>query len=319
MNVLALYHYINKESKGKMVSYMDSEDVRVINELRSLGHKVDKKEFSHNVSFKGYDVVFNLCDGFEDDMEFPELPILKELEKQKVRFTGNSYNTIKLCNSKINLKKKLQKHKVPTAPFQVMHTGKEKRKLDFPLIVKPAKTDAAVGIFFSSVVNSERDFRKQVKKAMKYGSVIVEPYLNGREFCVPVLGKKKIKALSPAEMRFGKIYKDLPKILSYETKWAKGTAICKKVRPVIRHKPNRNFSKSMKKKIMSLAEKAYKVAGCTGYATVDIRYDAHGAPFVLEVNPNPWIGKSSETAKSAKIMGISYAKLLEKIIKIAKN
>jgi len=319
MKVLAVYQYLTRDYKGKEVRYLDNDDARIIRELKSLGHKVDKREFSEKASFKGYDVIFNLCDGFEDAMDYPELKVLKAFEKQKVKHTGNSYSAVELCNSKINLKNRLTQKKVSTASFQVMKTGKEKRKLDFPLMVKPAKTDAAVGIHFSSVVHSERTFRKQVKKTMNYGPVLVEPYLEGREFCVPVIGKKNPKALAPAEMRYGKIYRDKPKILSYEAKWARGDAVSKKVRPVIRHVTNRNFTSAMKKKIASLAESAYRAADCSGYATVDIRGDSQGNLYVLEVNPNCWIGIRSETAKSARRSGISYPELLEKIIKIAKN
>ncbi len=319
MKILVLFDYLTRAYHRKEVKYMFHEDRRIVQELKAAGHQVDTLAFSEQASFKGYDVVFNLCDGFEDDMDFPELTVLKALEKQKVKFTGNSYKTVKLCNDKLALKQRFKQKNIPTAPYQVFRTGKEKRRLPFPLMVKPAKTDAGVGITFNNVVHSDKELRKAVKRCKHFGPVLVAQYLRGREFCVPVMGKKKITVLAPVEMRFGKVYADKPKILSYQTKWAQKDPVADKVYPVPRVKTNRNFSPAMKKQIETLAKKAYQAVGCTGYASVDIRLDENNNPFVLEVNPNCWLGWRSDTSKSARKMGLTYRYVLEKIAKIGKN
>jgi D-alanine-D-alanine ligase len=57
--------------------------------------------------------------------------------------------------------------------------------------------------------------------------------------------------------------------------------------------------------------------GCDGYATVDARLDKKGNLYIIEVNPNCWIGKNSDTALAFKADGTAYTGFIDRIIKIA--
>src|SRR5208283_5436049 len=53
------------------------------------------------------------------------------------------------------------------------------------------------------------------------------------------------------------------------------------------------------------------------YARVDIRLPADGLPFVVEVNANPYLEATSETAMAASAAGRDYNTLLDRILNIA--
>jgi len=55
------------------------------------------------------------------------------------------------------------------------------------------------------------------------------------------------------------------------------------------------------------------------YARVDMRLTTEGTPFVLEVNPNPWLDSRAEFAMAARraTPDLSHADLIERIVQIA--
>ncbi|MBD3361692.1 ATP-grasp domain-containing protein [Candidatus Woesearchaeota archaeon] len=329
MNILAVYlkeiHYKKVGNKDVEVRKTNFTDKRIVETLRSLGHNVDWLEYDKSKlrSVRGkYDLIFNLADGLENDNEFQEIPILKNIEKTGIPYTGNSSKAIKSCYDKANIKRILLKNGVSTPDFQIFrkYSQKLKKDLGFPLIVKPLYTDGGVGITDKSVVYNEKQFRKQVKKCIVENNqpALIEEYIVGRDFCVPVIGRR---AFSPMECTFSsKVFKNRPKIMTYDVKWAgESNKDYHYTYFILRDKLNRNYSGELDKKIKSAAEKAFKVMGCTAYGTVDIRTNNKEDVFVIEVNPNCWIDKYSDTFKSVKSQGYSYPEFIEKIIKLNKK
>ena len=331
MRILALYlkEYIEKRVNGKkqVVACMPGSDRSVCKALETKGHKITRMPYDPENTLKvdkKYDVIFNMCDGLEDDNNFVEFKVLKDLEKTGIPFTGNTLKTVKLCNDKRNIKKALVKNNISTANFQIFksHNQKLRSDLRFPLIVKPVCADAAVGIYADSVVKNEKDLREKIKrvlKAHKQPAALVEEYIDGRDLIIPVLGKKKITVLDPTELHYMRSFKNRPKILSYGAKWHKKKSIYKDC-ITFKKNVNKRFSKADLKKIRSTAAAVYKATGCSGYATVDARLDKKGNVFVIEINPNCWIGPKCDTAMSFKVMkGIDYPGMIDKIVRIAKE
>lgn len=329
MRVLALYiKEIDYKKVGKKkveVKKTNFTDKRIISVLRSLGHEVVPMEYdkSRLASVKGqFDLIFNLADGLENDNDFQEIPILKNIEKLKIPYTGNSSKAIKDCYDKSNIKRNLVKKGVRTPVFQVFKDYNQQLRgsLRFPLIIKPLFTDGGVGINDSSVVYDKKQFKKQLKKCISENKqpALAEEYVEGRDFCVPVLGGM---ALPPVECTFSKtFFKNRPKIMTYDVKWAgESHPDYHYTYFVLRDKVNRKFPESLNRAVKSAAEKTFKVMGCTAYATVDIRVNDKGEIFVIEINPNCWIDKYSDSAKAAKSVGISYHEFINRIIKLSKK
>ncbi len=329
MRVLALYlkEEVEKRINGKKrtVYCMPGTDRAVCRALERKGHKVTKLAYDPEKSLKldmKYDVIFNMCDGLEDDADFVEFQVLKDIEKTGIPYTGNSLKTIKLCNDKRNIKKTLVKNKIPTANFQVFKSPDEKLRSDmkFPLIVKPVCSDAAVGIYADSVVKSEKNLKKKIDRVLvkhDQPAALVEEYIDGRDLIIPVIGREKITVLDPTELKYLRSFKQRPKILSYAAKWYKDKPIYKDSITLIKNIDKR-FSKELLKKVKSAAAITYKAVGCSGYATVDARVDQDGNVFVIEINPNCWIGPKSDTALTLKKnYDVDYPGMIDKIVKIA--
>ena len=329
MQILALYlkEYIEKRVKGKkqVVACMPGTDRSICQALKIKGHNVTKRPYDPEENLrldKKYDVIFNLCDGLEDDADFVEFQVLKDIEKTGIPHTGNSLKTIKLCNDKRGIKKKLVKTGIRTPNFQAFKSANQKLRSDmiFPLIVKPVCADAAVGIYADSVVNNETQLRQKVKRVLvrhEQPAALVEEYIDGRDLVIPVMGKNKIKVLDPTELKYLRSFKNKPKILSYAAKWHKKKSIYKDSITLIKNVDKR-FSKALLKKVKSSAAATYKAVGCSGYATVDARVDNQGNVFVIEINPNCWIGPKSDTALTLKKnYGVDYPDMIDKIVKIA--
>lgn len=326
MNILALYlkEEVERKVNGrkKNILRMPATDVQICKALRSLGHDVQQKAYNKQFKLdKKYDLIFNLCDGLEDDTDFIEFKVLEDIERTDIPFTGNCLKTIKLCNDKMNIKKMLVKHNVLTPKFQVFKSQRDKLRKDmnFPLIVKPVCADAAVGIYTDSVVNNNMQLRQKVQRVIKkhnQPAALVEEYIDGRDLTIPVIGKKRITVLGPVELHYMRSYKRRPKILSYRAKWDKKKPIYKDYNALVRN-PEKRFTQEELTAIKSTAEKVYRIMGCTGYATVDARLK-NGRLFVIEINPNCWIGKSSETAHVLKKnYGVDYPGFIDRIVKIA--
>ncbi len=322
MDILALYiceETYTKKNGREFVEYsMSDVDKAVISKLFSIGHNVYMQEYDGSFlkNFKNsYDVIFNLCDGLENDNTFQEVKILKDIEKTKVPFTGNTLKTVKRCIDKGRVKKILIKEGIKTPRFQIFREGNEKFKnLEFPLIVKPLKTDAACGLKVDSYVKTEKRLYKKVNEVIKTNQqpALVEEYIEGDEFSVPIMGNEKSVGLPPVRIRFCKSFRNKPRILSYTAKWGGPWNLEKGIKP---HIP-KNLNLKLKKQLLSTAWKSFKAVGGSGYATVDTRVDKEGNIFVLEVNPNCYMGPRSDSAMAARSIGMDYEQFLEKIIKL---
>ena len=62
---------------------------------------------------------------------------------------------------------------------------------------------------------------------------------------------------------------------------------------------------------------AWTLFGFTGYASVDFRVDLTGAPFIIDVNPNPFLRPDLEFATAAAEAGLSFHDLIDSIIEIS--
>jgi len=144
--------------------------------------------------------------------------------------------------------------------------------------------------------------------------VIVEEYIDGREFNIAVMGNgAKARALPPSEIDFIDFPQDKPRICCYEAKWVAESPLYKKTKPIC----PANVPDALRDELQSVALKAYEAMGCRDYARVDTRLGEDGNIKVLEVNPNPDISSDAGFARAGAAIGLSYSKLISSIVEIA--
>jgi hypothetical protein len=129
------------------------------------------------------------------------------LELANVCFTGSSSLSLALSLHKNKAKEILRARGVPTPASIVVRRVEELVTVDlpFPLIVKPSREDASVGIDFDSVVHDRASLGKIVSRVLRtfQQPALVEQYIDGREIYVPLLGNEGRRPLPLTEIQFG--------------------------------------------------------------------------------------------------------------------
>jgi D-alanine-D-alanine ligase len=262
------------------------------------------------------DLVFNVCETFADDYRL-EVNVAAVMEMAGMKFTGSGTAGLLLAQNKILTKQLLEYHEVNTPRFLTFDGDAFEAfgRMSFPLIVKPARTDASLGIGRHSVVNDWEEMTRRVRDIRKTfnDEALAEEFIDGREMYVGVLGNGTRPEILPIlELNWGKWDPSVPKVSDREVKFAD----LGEDGPYLMLA--NDLSSELKARIERSALLAFRALKLHDYARVDFRISAKtGEPFVLEVNPNPYLEKDSELGMAAEERGLSYTQLISRIVESA--
>ena len=182
--------------------------------LESSGHKTsiltitnDVTELVNGLKKPKPDLVFNLVEGFGDDIVGGSMGVAGVLDLLQLPYTGGGPGEIFLQEDKALSKKLLAFEQIPYPDFATFAPDAEFEtggNLRMPLFVKPLRMDASIGIDERSLVRNTQQLMERVLYVHKtFGeTALVEEYIEGREFYVGVLGNQQVTALPPLEMDF---------------------------------------------------------------------------------------------------------------------
>ncbi len=233
-----------------------------------------------------------------------------------IPFTGSSDKTQLLIRNKAKAKQVMKRAGISVLPDQVFKSGREKLKQDlqFPLIVKPIAQGSSAGITNKSVVRNEPELRRQVKAIINNfkDAALVEPFISGREFSVPLLGNPP-EILSIIEPNLASLPKNFERIDSLEIKWIYEEKVKNYLQCPAKIEPK------LKAKVEQIVLKVWSALKIKDLCRIDTRCDDKGNLYVLEVNSPvglmpPEISQTSYLPLAARKLGISYEQLLMKII-----
>jgi D-alanine-D-alanine ligase len=269
------------------------------------------------------DVVFNLCESIGGDNRFePLLPLL--LEREGIAYTGSGPLTLSLALHKHKAKEILRARGVPTpAAAYVTSPDVSGIEIPFPLIVKPAREDASVGIHSESVVHDREALARRVTHVLSHyrQPALVERYIEGREIYVSMLGRATgAPQIFPFyEIDFSLMPADRPHIVSFDGKWVEGSAEFVGTKPV----PCVNLTEATRARITEIALSAFEAMEVRDYARLDIRLPESGpdagTPFVIDVNPNCDLSPTAGFARAAQAAGLEYAAVARRIVALARS
>lgn len=302
---------------------MDPVVEHVADALKELGHTtttigVHDRVFDllHAIEDSKADMIFNVCETFADDYRL-EVNVAALMEMARIPFTGSGTAGLLLAQDKILTKQLLEYHEVNTPNFLTFdgEAFEAFGRLSFPLIVKPSRTDASLGIGKHSVVKDWDELTRRVREIRKTfdDEALAEEFVDGREVYVGVIGTPTRPEILPiVELDWGDWDKAIPRVSDREVKFGNVTETSPHLVMA------ENISAELQARIERSALLAYRALKIRDYARVDFRIsDKTGEPFVLEVNPNPYLENESELAMGAQERGISYTQLIGRIVESA--
>lgn len=267
------------------------------------------------------DLIFNVCESLGGEGA-EERRIASMLELLDKRFTGSGSLALTLAGDKSLAKKLFEFHKVSSPDFTIVAPGHTEgtRNLDkFPLIVKPIATDASIGINAKSVVGTVHELMERVFAIHEefHTPALVEEYIDGREIYCAILGNPPVM-LTPIEWDLSKLPDNMPKIAGTEAKWEEQkNPEFKAAKEFVPEDIVAN--EELMTKLRDAAIGAWRAVQIRDYARIDMRLKPDGIPYVIEVNPNPWLDKQAEFAMAARRSKpeLSYGDMIEKIVELA--
>ncbi|HET9620663.1 MAG TPA: ATP-grasp domain-containing protein [Kofleriaceae bacterium] len=285
--------------------------IAIANALARQGHIVVHLEATPDLprvlAEADVDLIFNIAEGVEGRNREAQVPALCEL--LGIPYTGSDSATLAIALDKALGKKVLLQHDILTPKFQVMESARERLSPDmkFPLIVKPNAEGSSKGIGSTSVVDTEDDLRAAVKVCVeRYRQpALVEEYIAGREFTVGLLGDKRPRVLPPMEIKFKKDTKRPVYDYAVKQEWEEH----------VYYECPARLTEAEQKAIEKIARATFWALDCRDVARVDLRMDADGRIYVLEVNPLPGLTPGySDLVLIAQAAGMEYDQLIAEIM-----
>ncbi|MEO5720080.1 MAG: ATP-grasp domain-containing protein, partial [Chthoniobacterales bacterium] len=284
-----------------------SEHLAIFDDLHLLREKI--------ASFAP-DVLFNLVDQFRNNRGFDQ-NIASFFEMQDVPFTGCGSTGLLLCKHKGISKKILGYHHIHVPEFLVIPRGQRvgrPRRLKFPLVVKPTKEEASLGISQASFVETDEQLRERVSFLHeKYDAdVIAEQYIDGRELYVSVMGNQRLTVFPIRELVFKEVPANEPRMATYNAKWDEAY----RKRKGLENQFAEELEPALVARIEETCKRIYRLLTITGYARIDFRLTPTNELYFLEANPNPHLAEDEDFAQSAAKAGVSYPELIDRIIRV---
>lgn len=263
--------------------------------------------------------VFNLVESIGGDASRePEVPEL--LEKLNVAYTGNSAPVLRLSGAKDEAQTVLARAGVAIPRGTIVERGARAPDLaaigvHFPVFVKPARTDASIGIDQESVVRNDAQLTARLQHlSAKYpGPYLVEEYLPGREVNVAIIPEPVAGHLICTDIDFSGFTAEQSPIVTYDCKWRPGSSDYNaRSVPSAGRLPDAEIRAAQ-----SLARRAFIAIGGTAYGRVDLRVGRDGKLYVIDVNPNPDIHPEAGISIAAQSIGLGHDAMIDAFLKVA--
>jgi D-alanine-D-alanine ligase len=256
----------------------------VLPEAVASGIEGRDEDFAELVDRHDPDVVFNLC---EAPLGRPDLEAHAAARWQSlgVRFTGARSRTLDLCRVKDRVNSLLSECGIAVP-----------RQGGFPCLVKPAEEDGSAWIGRDSVCRGKKDLIRALGKVPS--RVLIEEFIPGREFCVSVWGRGRPEHFAVGET----VFANGLELITYDAKWQPES-------PDYLDSPvsyDTDVSPDLRAELERTAAGVWNAVGAHGYLRVDQRLNDLGVPHVLDVNPNPALGRSGGIRAAAAATGWSW-------------
>jgi D-alanine-D-alanine ligase len=317
LRVLVLYYQAGSEPADGVVTQVQEALTQNGHDVHGAAIHRDVDDIVGAVKRCRADLVFNICETFNEDAKL-EANVAAVLELMGQPFTGSGQVGLILAQDKVLTKMVIAAHGVKAPSYVVFYPDRvelgDKKAARFPLLVKPSSLDASIGISAESLVHDWGALLERVRYVQDelMDAALAEEFIEGREFYLGVVGNSAPQALPILEMKFSGYEKGAAKIMTSDAKWDPTSDDFKRTKVV---RPQR-LSSELEASLQRIAVQVFRACHLRDYGRVDMRV-RRGTPFVLEVNPNPYLEKNAEMATAAGMMGVEYPALIQRIVEQA--
>jgi D-alanine-D-alanine ligase len=274
--------------------------------LESLGHKVTRIDMDRNVALVldevKPDLVFNALHGTPGE----DGSVQGMLDLMQIPYTHSGMATSVVAIDKVLTKQVLMPHGIPMPGGLIVEseTLYAADPMPRPYVLKPVNEGSSVGV---AIVTDQGSYGSPIGREtagpwQDFETLLAEPFIRGRELTTAVIGDE---AIGVTEL--------VPKsgFYDYDAKYTEG---------MTEHIYPADVPANIAERCMDIALKAHQLLGCRGTSRSDYRWDdTKGADglFLLEVNTQPGMTPLSLVPEQARHQGMSYAKLVQRIVEEA--
>jgi D-alanine-D-alanine ligase len=249
-------------------------------------------------------MVFNMAYGIQGECRYVHVPAM--LEMAGVPYTGSGPFGHALALDKVIAKDLFRRAGVPTPNYRATRKADSAAKgLRFPLVVKPRHESTSFGL---RLVHSFQELEEAIDVVVSqyHQDALVEEYVDGREICVGLLGNVNMEFLPLVEQDFSG--REI-RMVTCDDKNHRA-ADMRKVCPA-------DVSATLAARLREISLAAFRACHCKDFARVDLRIDATGAPYVLEINSMASLGIGGSFVLAATAAGYTFSSLVNRILDIA--
>ncbi len=300
---------IKKKHVAFLMGGLSSEREVSINSGNACYDAIDKEKYRATKIIVGknfYDQILN----FKPDICFNALhgsfgedgTIQSILNKIKIPYTHSGANASAIAMNKLLTKNYLSQVSKNTEEYIIFPKTYDFKSLNeykkfLPLVLKPISGGSSVQI---SILNNEDDLN-YVKDKLFSNLFIVEPLVGNRELTVSVLENRPLVVTEVIPKK---------KFYDYDSKYSSNGSL---------HILPAKIPNSIYNKVIKWAKLAHELLGCSGISRSDFRYDdIKNTIYMLEINTQPGMTKTSLSPEQAEYCGISLTDLVDRLISKAK-
>lgn len=266
--------------------------------LKAKGHNVDALDINENaiqqLANQTFDVAFIALHGRGGE----DGSMQGVLDWMAKPYTGSGVMASAIAMDKWRTKLLWQAAGLPTPKAVLLEDTTDWSStidaLSHNAIVKPAREGSSIGM---RRVNNADELAASYQFAKQYDAlVLAEKWVQGREFTVAVV---QGKALPVIQLKTDRDFYDFEaKYQSNDTQYLLPSGL----------------SESAEIQIKQLAEKAFQLLGCEGWARIDVMEDEAGQFWLLEANTSPGMTDHSLVPMAAQAQGLAFAELVEQLL-----
>lgn len=261
-------------------------------------------ELTDNLKKYRPDFVINCVDSVYGQ-EYLCATIPATLELLRIPYTGTGVMGMTINTNKFFTKNVLEQWGITTPKYQLIKQSADELNpiMDFPLITKLNDWHGSIEIDDNAVCEDEKSLRARFKYLhdIYKAPVLVEEYIAGREVSVHIIEGINTKVYAGEKIfRPGQTGKY--NLATYANNWAGGDIFY--------------YEKyELPDRVKEDLKKAFDVLKLEDFAKFDLRVDASGRHYIIDVSANPTLGP--DDCSIATVLGLydlNFEDILEKLI-----